>query len=196
MTFRLKSGLAVLATLVLLAGCETHVEVPSYAKITFNHLPPLALNVATVSAKSIYQSPLVAPNVEHEFPVDLAETAQGWVDDRLRATGASGTAVLTVLDASVIETELKKETGLTGLVTTDQGHRYDAVLTATLAAEDLAQQRAAEVNVTVKRSQTVPEDATFNEREKIWYEMSEKLMVDFDKKLEQAIGDHMGLFRQ
>lgn len=188
---------SVLAALVLLvAGCETHVEVPSYARITFNHLPPIALDVASVSARTTYQKPLVAPNVEHEFPVDIAKTAEGWVQGRLRPGGASGTAELTVLEASVIETKLAKETGLTGLVTTDQGHRYDAKLTATLTAEDLTSQRAAETTVTVERSQTVPEDATFNEREKIWYEMTEKLMADFNTELEKAIAENMSLFVQ
>lgn len=194
MKFGLKSVLA--AVVLLVAGCETHVEVPSYARITFNHLPPITLDVATVTAKSLYQKPLIAPNVEHEFPVDIAKTAEGWVPGRLRAEGAAGTATLTVIDASVVETKLDKETGLTGLVTTDQGHRYDATLTATLSAEDLTSQRAAEATVTVKRSQTVPEDATFNEREKIWYEMTEKLMADFNTEMEKAIGEHMALFRR
>ncbi|WP_425407284.1 hypothetical protein [Hwanghaeella sp.] len=194
MKFGLKSVLA--AVVLLVAGCETHVEVPSYARITFNHLPPITLDVATVTAKSLYQKPLIAPNVEHEFPVDIAKTVEGWVPGRLRAEGAAGTATLTVIDASVVETKLDKETGLTGLVTTDQGHRYDATLTATLSAEDLTSQRAAEATVTVKRSQTVPEDATFNEREKIWYEMTEKLMADFNTEMEKAIGEHMALFRR
>jgi len=194
MKFGWKSALA--AVVLLAAGCETHVEVPSYARITFNHLAPITLDVAAVSAKTLYQKPLVAPNVEHEFPVDIAKTAEGWAAGRLRAGGTSGDAVLTILDASVIETKLEKETGLTGLVTTDQGHRYDATLAATLAAEDLNNQRSAEITVTVKRSQTVPEDATFNEREKIWYEMTEKLMADFNAELEKSIGQHMTLFRR
>lgn len=194
MKLGLKGALAALVLLV--AGCETHVEVPSYARITFNHLPPITLDVADVSAKTTYQKPLTAPNVEHEFPVDIAKTAEGWVAGRLRAGGASGSAVLNILDASVVETKLNKKTGLTGLVTTDQGHRYDATLTASLSAEDLTTQRAAEATVTVKRSQTVPEDATYNEREKMWYEMTEKLMADFNTELEKAIDQHMGLFRR
>ena len=194
MKFGLKTVLT--AVVLLVAACETHVEVPSYARITFNHLPPITLDVASVSAKTIYQQPLTAPNVEHEFPVDIAKTAENWVNGRLRAGGASGDATLSILDASVVETKLAKETGLTGLVTTDQGHRYDATLTASLSAEDLSNQRAAEATVTVKRSQTVPEDATFNEREEIWYEMTEKLMADFNAELEKAIDQHMALFRR
>lgn len=194
MKLGLKSALA--AVVLLIAGCETHVEVPSYARITFNHLPPITLDVASTSAKTTYQKPLTAPHVEHEFPVDIAKTAEGWVSGRLRAGGASGSAMLNVLEASVVETNLAKETGLTGLVTTDQGQRYDAVLTATLTAEDATSQRAADTTITVKRSQTIPEDATYNEREKIWYELTEKLMADFNIELEKAIDEHMALFKQ
>ena len=37
---------------------------------------------------------------------------------------------------------------------------------------------------------------TYNEREKVWYEMTEKLMADFNAELEKSIGQHMTLFRQ
>lgn len=177
------------------AACETHVEVPSYAAITFSHLSPIPMDVASREGVIAYAKPLKAPNVEHEFPVDIGATAEGWIQDRLQPTGTSGTATLTIIDASVVETELEKETGLTGLVTTDQGHRYDAKLVASLKAVDLNNQRTAETTVSVKRSQTVPEDATFNEREKIWYELVEKLMADFNTQMEQSIEQHMTLFR-
>ena len=193
MRFGFKS--LALAAAVFATACETHVEVPSYAAITFSHLPPIALNVAGTEAETFYNKPLSAPNVEHEFPVDIAKTAEGWIGDRVQPVGAAGTATLTVLEASVVETALEKKTGLTGLVTADQGHRYDATLVASLKAVDLNAQKSAETTITVKRSQTVPEDATFNEREKIWYELTEKLMADFDSQMAKAIDDHMTLFR-
>ncbi len=193
MRFGFKS--LALAAAVLASACETHVEVPSYAAITFSHLPPIALTVAATEAETLYSKPLTAPNVEHEFPVDIARTAEGWIGDRIQAAGASGTATLTVLEASVVETILEKKTGLTGLVTADQGHRYDATLTVSLKAVDLNVQKSAETTITVKRSQTVPEDSTFNEREKIWYELTEKLMADFDAQMTKSIDAHMTLFK-
>ena len=95
----------------------------------------------------------------------------------------------------MVETALEKETGLTGLVTADQGHRYEATLVASLKAVDLNQQKSAETTVTVKRSTTVIEDATFNEREKVWYELTEKLMADFNAEMEKAVAQHMTLFK-
>lgn len=186
--------MAVLAAGFALAACESVVEVPEYADITFAHLPPINLNVQAVEARSTWRAPLDANHVEDELPVDLAETAMRWGRDRLQAVGTTGTATLTVLEASMVETKLEKQTGLTGLVTTDQDYRYDAVMTVMISAEDPNAQASAETKVTVNRSQTVPEDLTYNERERVWYQMSEKLMADLNERLEKAINTHMVYF--
>lgn len=180
--------------LVLLAACETQVQVPTYADITFNHRPPIELNLRDITIRTAYAQPLQAPNVEHEFPVDLSRTAERWARDRLRATGATGSAVVTVLEASAVETELERRTGLAGMVTTDQSERYVVTVRVRIDAEDPARQTTGEAAASAERIRTVPEDASFNVREAIWYEMSEQVMTDFDRAMENAIRTHLGGF--
>jgi hypothetical protein len=38
-----------------------------------------------------------------------------------------------------------------------------------------------------RRSLTVPEDSTLNEREEVWYRLTEQTMRDLDVQLEQTI---------
>ena len=185
---------AALVAGLLLAACETAVEIPEYADITFSHLPAINLNVENLETVSTFVVPAGPGHVEREFPVDLVKTAQNWGRDRLVPVGADGTVTLTVTNASVTETRLEKTDGLTGVITPDQDFRYDAVLSVTVSAADLAGGNTAQTTVTVNRSQTGPEDLSYNEREKICYEMAEKLMGDLDTRLESAVRSHMVYF--
>ncbi len=178
----------------LVAACATEVEVPSYADITFAASPKIPMLVADVSSKVNYAPPLTAPHVGHEFPVDPATTAARWAADRIDPVGPTGSAVLTVLEASAIETQLAETTGLKGIVTVDQAQLYAMKLVVLLEAENPNTLSTAQTTVTVTRSGSVDEDATINEREKIWYDMTEKLMADLNTELEAAIEQHMSLF--
>jgi len=175
-----------------LAACENRVETPTYADITFAHLPPIALDVADVRVVRVYQPTRQPPNVETEFPVGLGETAARWAVDRLRAVGDSGTATVRILDASAVERPLDKTDGVAGLFTTDQAEKYDARYLVELAAENPDRGVAAETTAEVSRTQTVPEGLTLNEREQIWYELTEKMAGDLDRQMERNIRDHMG----
>ncbi len=177
-----------------LTGCETEAQLPKYAAITFTHRPSIRVRAGNVVARTTFVKPLKAPNVEHDFPVDLGKTAERWARDRLETEGGDGTITYTVLDASVIETPLETSEGLTGLLTADQSERYEGTIRVRLEAEDPSTGQTGETEVAVKRSVTIPEDATYNEREKIWYQMTEKLMTDLDRQLENAIQQHLSAF--
>ena len=92
--------MAALAALMFLASCAAKVERPTYADITFAHLPPINLDVAEVKVVSTYQGSLQAPHVEHEFPVGLMATAKRWAEDRLKPVGSDGIAIVTIEEAS------------------------------------------------------------------------------------------------
>lgn len=180
--------------LMMAAGCETKVEVPRYAAITFSHQQPIPLQVASIRVVSAYTEPRLPPNVEHEFPVSPLKTIERWAPDRLVAVGDSGEAVITIEQASVVEVPLEKKTGITGLVTDDQSERYDALARVTIVATDDARGLTSSTTSEAKRSRTVSEGLTLNEREKAWYELTEQLMRDFDKQLESAVRTHLAKF--
>ncbi len=50
------------------------------------------------------------------------------------------------------------------------------------------------VTATANRSQTVAEDMTLNEREAVWFQMTESAMRELDEKLEGAIKDKLQPF--
>ncbi|RED48109.1 hypothetical protein [Aestuariispira insulae] len=179
---KIVSGLVGLFALAGLSACETAIDQPQYADLTFGHLGVIELNVAEIKVIKAYQPSPAAPHVELEFPVSPLETAARWATDRLKATGTRGVATVTISDASVVETALKTEDGLTGAFTTDQSERYDGTIEMKIVTEDPSGTMA-ETTTVVRRSTTVPEDVSLNERSDIWYDFTEQLMTDLDRQL-------------
>ncbi len=186
---------AILAVFALfLSGCETQVERPRYAAITFAQHQPIALDVATLKIIPAYKETGLPPHVEHEFPANPLETLKRWGQDRLNPVGQNGEIILTILEASVVEQELEKKTGITGVFTEDQSERYDAVVKVKIEAFDPTRGLTASASTETKRSRTVPEGLTLNEREAIWYTLTEDLMNDVDKQLSATIHQHLKAF--
>jgi hypothetical protein len=141
-----------------------------------------------------YASPGVKPNVEHLFPVAPAAAAERWARERLRPVGAEGVAVVKIVQGSVVEVPLPRTQGVRGAFTTDQSERYDAVLEVSIEASRRSDGRRSMVSSRASRSRTVPEDVSLNDREKVWFEMTEALMNDLNAALERQIYDNLGAF--
>ncbi len=134
------------------------------------------------------------PNIEHLMPVPPATVMQHWAEQRLEARGVNNVAKFTIVDAQVKATPLKVDTGITGAFKLQQAVRYDASVAGMLEIVDDRGFRRAFASARVSRSRTLPEDASLNEREKVWFELTEALMRDFDAEMEQNIRAHVGGF--
>ncbi len=172
-----------------LGACETPVQMQKLPQLTFAHLSPLRLNVARIDVVSEYRPPLRAPNVEHLFPTPPLTAMKQWAKDRLRAVGRSGSARLVITKASAIETALAVQTGLKAVFTKQQTQRYDLVIEARLEVSGPGGSGTTSAHAT--RFSTVREDASINEREKIWFDLTEALVNDFDKVMEKNIRRHL-----
>ncbi|HUK60533.1 MAG TPA: hypothetical protein VLV50_14990 [Stellaceae bacterium] len=181
----------ILAVALGLAACSSPPPRPTYPDIRFTDEPPLRLAIASVEVHEDYQMPFKEPNVEHLFPVPPSRALENWAHDRLRATGNNGTAIFSIRVASVVETELPVNQGVTGVFTTQASERYDLTITAalTIMENGLAVHTA---NVTTTRSQSLLQGITPNDRDKAWYEMTKTAMADFDKQMESEMRNTFG----
>lgn len=184
--FNRRAALAGLSGLIL-AGCTTPSPAPRYPELTFNHLPPIRLDAASLEIVDAFKSPFTAPNVEHLMPVSPAAAMRRWALDRLKPVGKGGRIVFTIADAGVIETPLAPTPGVRGVVTKDQSERYDARLLVRISVDGGDNRRRGEVSAEAMRSRTVIEGLSLNEREKIWFQMNEDLVMDMNDELETAI---------
>jgi hypothetical protein len=170
-----------------LAACTTPDPTPIYPDLTFVGRTPVRLNVAELQVIDEVVPPLAPPNVEHLAPVAPAAAMERWARDVLKPVGASGKAIMAIRQGNIVEERLKTKTGLTGAFTTDQSERYIVAMVGQLDLFDGAGQRLGQARAEAERSRTIAEDASLNDREKLWYALVEATARDFASSMEGAI---------
>ncbi|SBW02663.1 conserved exported hypothetical protein [uncultured Alphaproteobacteria bacterium] len=186
------SGIGAAVVALGLAACTTTPPAPVYPDIRFTNVDPLVINALRVEISSDYRPTFTPPNVEHLMPISPERMARQWALDRLQPL-RSGTAVarFNILDARVTETKLTTTQGIKGAFTDEPGERYDAELRVRFSLDDPARAYHGEVETSVRRSLTVQKDASLNEREKVWYELVEKLGSDFDAAMANNLRNYL-----
>lgn len=189
------SGLAaVLAVGLLLGACDTPPHRDSFPELTYQFLPPIRLDVARIEILDAAPGTMDEARVEQDFPTPPGTAAAHWARDRLQAAGPDGVARFTVLEASVTDVPLPRTTGIVGVVTNDQADRYDAVLKVQLELANRGGRQTGMVTAEARESATAAEDMTLNERERLWFEMTHRLMDRLNAELEKQIDAHLGAF--
>lgn len=183
----LSRAVVIALAFFVLAACETAVTERRFPEITFTHLPPIKLDVAKIVFEVRYNPTANTADIGQDFPTPPVVAAKRWIKDRLVAAGKSGVATITIRRATATENRLKVQTGLAGALTTDQAWRYDGHIEMAIRAVNLSRQRSATASATAWQSQTVPEDATLDEREAVWFGLVEKMMKNFDTAFERQI---------
>lgn len=80
------------------------------------------------------------------------------------------------------------ESGLSGVVTIDQSERYTAHIAVEIQILEVNRQ-AASLRAEATRSITVAEDVSVSEREKVWFQLTERTMQDLNAELEKTINE-------
>ena len=182
------SGLIVLATLVgPLAGCGDEPPRQTFADLRFTNEPPLRLGVASLDINDEYRPNFDPPHYEQRMPIPLQHIADNWARDRLQPAGTSGRAVAVVTDASVVEINLPKQTGLSATFTNQLDTQYEARVGIRIELRD---DRGGSMHMAeghAERSITLVEGTTLAERDRMLYRMETELMADLDRQLEAQI---------
>ncbi len=180
----------IAAALLILTGCAAEVPDQSFPQITFRHLQPLDLRVVDIRIDRDLPEP-AANDVTASLPASPALALSQWAQDRLRLAGSTrATARFTVLAARVLRKNLKVEGGLAAVFRKQVDQRFDGLVEAEIEILDERGVRRATARAKAERVITVREDDTIADRRRILFEMTEKMMADFDREMEKAIRRH------
>lgn len=182
------------AVVGILAGCETQPPQVAFPELTFTHLPAFKLDAARVELASEYTSPMTLPNIEHQVPTSPDAALRRWARDRLTAGGMAGIARFTIIEASVVQSDLPVAKGITGAFTKDQARRYTATADAKLELFDDRGFRRGIATSRVSLSRTLPEGITLNERDRSLYGLVDDLTKSFDDQMNANIRQYLGAF--
>lgn len=187
-------NLAALIGALALVSCANPPPKQTFADITWSHLPPFKFNVAKVEVASEYKPSFSAPYVEHLFPTPPEKVVRRWIQDRVAAAGHEGFAKVIINDASVKETDLQHPKNFASHFTVEQGERYEVTIDVTLEIHGARGYRDGFTNAHIVHTQTVPENATLNERDRFWYDLTDGAMQDFNTQMEQNIAAYLQRF--
>lgn len=175
-----------------LTGCAPSAQLNEPRGLAYIAEQPIRLDLDRVEVVKAYQSPKKLPNVEHQFPVPPTALVQQWVQDRLLPIGHENHAVVTIEDASVIETPLERTTGVSGWFTVDKTEKYDASVKVKIEVFNRMNQQVGFASATATGSQTVTENMTLGQKRKVWIDLMEKVMTQLDNELQANINTHLG----
>ncbi|GHD59217.1 hypothetical protein GCM10017083_43070 [Thalassobaculum fulvum] len=175
----------------LAAGCAQPDPTVRFADLTFTGRQPIRLDVAGLEVVDEYRMPLADPNVEHRAPLAPSAAAERWARDVLRPAGRGGRAVVRITQGSLTENRLKTTGGVKGWFTVDQAERYDATIAARLDLYGADGRALGNARAEASRFQTIAEDATLNDRQRLWYALVEATVNDFAASMERAIREKL-----
>jgi len=182
------AGPMVLALAASLAACGSDPPPrQNFADLRFTTEPPLRIGVAAIAIEDEYRPNFDPPHFEQRFPIPLPHVADNWARDRLRPVGTSGRAVAVIVDASAVEINLPKETGISATFTNQQDMQYHARVGIRVEARDERGRTMRMAEAHAERSMTTVEGTTLDERDRMLYRMETELMAELDRQLETQI---------
>ena len=182
------TAIALSASLAL-AACSTTVPPHALPKLTFAHLGAINFDVETVEIDNRYKAPNDPSYIENRFSTPPASAIRTWAIERLKPVGRanSGTLRVVINRASVQEHSLKRDKSFKGTFTRQQTNRYDLNIDVALELIDSSGKQVGFSAAKASRSISTREDLSLNEREKRWFEATEKTMTDFNGEMESNI---------
>ncbi|MCW8835934.1 MAG: hypothetical protein OQJ99_06170 [Rhodospirillales bacterium] len=188
--------LATALVMVSTAGCATSLPSNDQPELSYSHLGAYRLDVSSIEVVSHFKPTLEAPNIEHRFPTPPEKALRQWANDRLAAKGTRGTAQFVIRDASVTESRLPIRKGVSGLFHKEQSERYEGKVDVVLRILDSGGHEVAYVEGKATHSTTAGEDLSINEREALWFRLTETMLNDLDRQLDTGIRTHFGPYMQ
>jgi len=176
--------LSLVLVALLPAACAS-VPTPEVPDLAYTDQTPIALSAdRRIEIVEEYRPPLSKPHVEHEFRVVPAQIARAWARDRLALSGSGGDVKLTIIDAGVVEEKLEGG-GIGGFLFGAPDRKLTATLRARL--DYVGVRGAASATATATVSREIPEGASLNEVEAIYFDMLRALKTEFDRALSEQV---------
>lgn len=191
----LAKAFAVLGLTAALAACSGPMEKSILPEITFADQPKITFAASSVETILEYQPTAQPPHIELAIPQPPASVATRWTRDRIALDNSQQNRVTVIVKkASVTEIDLKKTPGLRGSFTEDQIARFDTEVEMAVEVRDARGFRVGEASASARRSNSMSEKATLNDRDRLIHALVRETMMDVNRELERNIRQYMPLY--
>ena len=176
----------------LITACDTVTPEPRpLPSLTYQKYPPIKLNVAQIQVVDNYLSSGQPPFIENQMAAPLPQVVHDWAASRFQARGQDGTLVITVNKASVVTDNLKRSTGLRGLVTIDQAEKLTGRIDVKFTVSNVSFGSSGNASVGVNGARTVPENASLQKQDVILADMTGEMITELDAATQRVFNDKL-----
>jgi hypothetical protein len=167
---------ACLTAPFLLAGCGGGEGVPqNYPPLRYTYLAPIALNVSSIQTEVAYAPSDDGTSLDAMSPEPPVQAVQQMLQDRLVASGAGGTATVTINTASINRVN-------------DMAVGNISVQVAVTSADG---RRTGYTQASVTRTRTLPDDTSDDALRAFLYQMTSDLVNAETVELEYQLRQHL-----
>lgn len=173
-----------------LASCQTVGKLEKFPTMTFTHLSKIRLLVRDIKILELQKNQITPPYITHQFPISPAKATRRWAKDKLQIGGKKNTARLIIKIAEAKQIPLKIDKTFVGSFKNQQSDRYETEISAKLEILNEKKEIEAVVEAEAQHFKTVSEATSLSDRRKIWYNMIEVLMNEFNKEIDKNINNN------
>lgn len=194
----MKNGFRLLLMAFLslgVAGCTSNPspEGKPLPQLTFDHVQPLMVDVASINIDNRYQPGYDMEDVSESFPTPPDMAIQNYTERRLQPAGNTGVLNVVIKDAHVYQSQVKPEGAVNRWFGMNDSDLYDILIKVSMFALNDSGERSPTVNMEFKSEMKIPEHYSIAEREAKQLEFLEELMKKVDQSYTKSLRDDLGL---
>lgn len=160
-----------LGAILALSGCSDTQPPETFSRPDYSYLPSLYFNVGQLNITN--QAPIDDKNIAEQSPTPPASTLTLMAQQRLKTTGATGTASFAITQANI----------------TKQAHHILAgTLSIKLTVDDPTQQHHGQITATVHQERSISSKLS---QQRNLYALNQSMMDDMNVEVEYQIRKHL-----
>ena len=175
---------------LILSGCVSSTGGKPLAQMTFNHIAPKPVYVASYEAVAI---PVGASSLPHGFVADPAKIVHDYLKNRFEAAGTQGKLRVSVQYSVVEHDVIASRNKFGAILGIDKSDHYVIKVGIALQAFGLSDFETKSTQLNAKRDVFISEHVSLVERERLQLEALDQLVDDLDIPIRKVFKEQFAI---
>ncbi len=197
LTRKILNAFLVCGALAAFPACTMNPEGKPLAKMTFNHINPFPVDVASYEIQNRTDGSFGFTAKQPEnFVAPLNETVEDYLHSRFGSVGQNGKLLVVLEQADVTQKQVPSDSKIGAMLNVDNKDQYEMNVAVKLAIYGANGFDVKETTIRGYRAVTMSEHLTLAEREKYQMEAMDNLIDDLDGAIQKVLSEEFGVLRQ
>ncbi len=183
----------IVTSILLLGGCVSGKNGDPLPQITFDHVKPYPIYVASYEPVGLEQG--LSPERPIGFSVDPERIVLDYLNSRFESAGYQGKLVATIRSVEIDHKRIDSDNAVGAFIGLDQKDHYRVSVVVDLSAHGAQGLDWQKQSLTVYRDIYISEHVSLVEREKLEMRAMDHMIDDLDIALRKILKDKFGILR-